>query len=293
MAQVCLEAVAGACTLSGMPRFPLLRWLLGVGLTGSLMAGAEVEVWRQVATYLSKEAQSQLSELSAATGPAAQRERDFCMAVVQLDQQPLTEVRLDDVERRLQQLVATEDNDEIGRAARFLLGRIAQLYRASPDVARAAEYFQGLVEQAGPGRWGEAARIKLAVLRAYALPETGDASARVTAVETLLPAARDPVIVRDLHRIAARAIMFYNLPPAAALRHLRAADEIGGLSGTLGADQLVQIGELAWDTGDEALARRYYERLRTEYPRDPRIYLMDQRTAGHPVPHRSEALHGR
>ena len=87
--------------------------------------------------------------------------------------------------------------------------------------------------------------------------------------------------------------MFYNLSPADALKHLLAADEFGGLSGTPGADQLVQIGELAWDTGQVDLAAKYYERLRSEYPQDPRIYLMDQRRAGNPVPHRTEALHGR
>ncbi|MCC6416027.1 MAG: hypothetical protein IT582_08965 [Opitutaceae bacterium] len=277
-----------------MPRVPLLRLMLGVCLGGSLSAAEPtMEVWRKVASYLSKEAQIEFNALPAAAGVAARRERDFCAAVVQLDQQSLSEARLDEVEQRLKALVAAEGNDTIARAARFLLGRMAQLYRANPDVGLAAEYFRGLVEQPGADRWGDAARIKLAVLRAYVLPAVGDAAARVAAVEALLPAAKDPVVVRDLHRVAARAIMFYNLPPAAALRHLVAADALGGLSGTLGADQLVQIGELAWDTGDAALATRYYERLRAEYPRDPRIFLMDQRNAGNPVPHRSEALHGR
>lgn len=292
--QVCLEVGASACTLAPMPRVLLMRSLLGVGLACTLAAAeSEIEVWRKVASYLSKEAQIQLGELPMPTAATERREHEFCAAVVWLDQQPLSETRLDEVERQLLLLVSAQPNDEVGRASRFLLGRIAQLYRTNPDVTRAAKYFHELVNEPGPGRWGDAARIKLAVLRAYALPEVGDAAARVAAVEVLLPAASDRMVVRDLHRIAARAIMFYNLPPAGALRHLLAADEIGGLSGTLGADQLVQIGELAWDTGDEALARRYYDRLRAEYPRDARIYLMDQRTAGQPVPHRSEGLHGR
>ena len=270
--------------------------MLGACLCGAVAMAEpvpETTVWRKVASYLSKEAQIELAGLPAPADAAAQREHEFCTAVVWLDRQPLTEARIDEVEARLKALLAVENNDEIGRASRFLLGRIAQLYRATPDVGQAAEYFRGLIEQPGPGRWADAARVKLAVLVLYALPGAGDGAARVAAVEAMLPGAKDPIVVRDLHRVAARAIMFYNLPPAPALRHLLAADEIGGLSGTLGADQLVQIGELAWDTGDVEMAKRYYERLRAEYPRDPRIYVMDQRNAGNPVPKRSEALHGR
>lgn len=268
--------------------------MLGVCLCGSLPAAEPpTEVWRKVASYLSKEAQIELADLPVPTDASAQREHDFCAAVVLLDQQPLTEARLDEVEKQLKALLSVEDNDEIGRAARFLLGRIAQLYRANADAVRAAEYFRGLVTQPGPGRWADAARIKLAVLILYALPDMGNGATRIATVEAMLPEAKDPIIVRDLHRLAARAIMFYNLPPEPALRHLLAADEFGGLSGALGADQLVQIGELAWDVGDVELSKRYYERLRAEYPRDPRIYVMDQRNVGNPVPKRSEELHGR
>lgn len=279
-----------------MPRFPLLRFLLGCCLFGVQQAGAfeggELEVWRKVAAYLSKEARIQLQELPTPTDAAGQRERAFCAAVVNLDQQPLSESRLDEVEAQLKALLAENDNDETGRAARFLLGRIAQIYRAKSDLGQAANYFRSLVEQPGPGRWADAARVKLAVLTLYALPG-GSPSERIAWVEAQLPKTQDPITLRDLHRLAARAVMFYNLAPEKALKHLLAADEFGGLSGTPGADQLVQIGELAWDAGQVELAAKYYERLRVEYPRDPRIYLMDQRRAGEPVPHRPEDLHGR
>ena len=271
-----------------------LVMLVGFGLapTGAQEPDSVAGVWQKVSTYLTKEALLELKDLPPPGDAASQRAYDFCAAVVQLDQQPLSESRLDDVESRLKALVQPGLKDEIDGASRYLLGRIAQLYRAEPNVGLAAQQYRELIGQGGPGHWADIARVKLAVLILYALP-AANAAERIDQAENLMTDARDPLAVRDLHRVIGRALMFYNLPPGAALRHLLAADKIGGLVGTLGADQLVQIGELAWDTGDDDLAQHYYERLRVEFPRDPRVYLMDQRRAGNPVPKRSAKLHGR
>lgn len=281
-----------------VPPLPLLffgasLWLgLPTGQAAEDEPGSLVDVWLKVSTYLPKEALWELSRLSQPDDATSQRERDFCAAVVQLNQQPLSESRLDDVDTQLKTLLAANVKDEIDSASRYLLGRIVQLYRAEPDVGLAADYYRELIEHAESGNWANLARVKLAVLILYALP-AADAAERISCAEALFSGANNPVAVRDLHRAMGRAVMFYNLSPADALRHLLSADEIGGLSGVASADQLVQIGELAWDTGDEALAKKYYTRLRDEFPRDPRAFLMDQRIAGHPVPQRSERLHGR
>ncbi len=273
-----------------------LRRLLCAGLCGILSVAAEpaleISVWEKMSVYQSAEAERELERLPEASTQHAVRERDFCAAVVHLDQQPLSESRLDDVEKRLQALIEVEGNDEIARASRYLLGRIAQIFRAEPDILQAAEYFRGLVEQPGPGIWGEQARLKLTVLTLYALPIKTPAE-RLALVESYAVAARDPIAVRDIHRLVARAILFYNLLPERALKHLLQADEIGGLSGTQAADQLVQIGELAWDEGKEEMAAHYYDRLSKEYPRDPRIFTMQQRLAGKPTPARGEVVNGR
>lgn len=284
--------------MNRVPRSVLSRLVLCTGLFCGIPkpeAGAGdpvVAVWEKVAGYFSREALEVLQELPPPTTDAGRRERDFCAALVHLDQQPLSETRLDDVEAKLKALLSAGGDDAIASASRYLLGRIAQIYRAEADVALAADYYRALIGRPGRGHWSDIARVKLAVLILYALPAANTAE-RISDAEALLPGATDPPAVRDLHRVLGRAVMFYNLPPADALRHLLAADEIGGLTGTSGADQLVQIGELAWDTGDEVLAEKYYGRLREEYPRDPRIFLMNQRLAGKPVPQRSERIHGR
>jgi len=279
----------------GMPLLPFGRLLcvvLGGLLSAPAHASLEIPVWEKLSVYLSAEAERELQDLPAPTDVAAQRERDFSAAVVHLDQQPLSESRLDTVEERFQLLIESEGNDEIARASRYLLGRIAQLFRAKPDVEKAADYFRGLVDQPGPGIWDEQARLKLTLLTLYVLP-IRTPSERIELAETYASAARDPIAVRDMHRLVARAILFYNIPPERALEHLLQADKIGGLMGTQAADQLVQIGELAWDEGKEDMAAHYYERLEEEYPRDPRIFTMQQRLAGAPTPSRGEVINGR
>lgn len=295
-----VPAAAGG-TLARMPRVtPPLPALCAVLWLGTAMGRAAetaaplTAVWQKVATYLSKEALSALDHLPPAPDAAAARERELCLAVVELDQQPLTEGRLDRVAARLAALRQARSDDAVARAALYLLGRIAQLYRTEPDIGYAARCYRELVADPAAGHWGGRARVKLAVLELYALPASSPAQ-RLAAVDALIAGAAgdDDVTRRDLHRIAARGVLFYNLPPGDALAHLLAADRIGGLTGTPAADQLVQIGELAWDVGDVALSRRFYERLQTEYPRDPRYYLMAERMAGRPVPHRWEEFHGR
>ena len=253
---------------------------------------SEVSVWRKVSSYLTKEALIELKDLPAPKNADEQRERDFCAAVVTLDQQPLSESRLDDVEARLKALLALRGDDEIANASRYLLGRIAQIYRGTPRMKEAESYYRAVLESNPFDAWAQLARVKLAVLELYVLPAESR-QARIDAVLALIESSNDPVTLRDLHRLVARAGMFFNFPPELALKHLMIADEFGGLKGTLGADQLVQIGELAIDTRQPELSAHFYERLRQEYPRDPRIYIHDQRQAGRPVPQRREELNGR
>ncbi len=280
-----------------MLRISYPRWLVTTGLLCSalsLMARTpdETGVWEKVSSYLTKEAKIELEELPEATGAEAQRERDFCTAVVLLDQQPLTESRLDDAEARLQQLLREQSEDEIANACRYLLGRIAQVFRDVPRIEEAAAYYREALHYQQSGEWAKQARMRLAVLELYVLPAATRQS-RLKAVEALIEDAEDPVVIRDLHRLAARGVMFFNLPSGLALKHLLAAEKIGGLQGIPGADQLVQIGELAMESGQPELSAHYYERLRRDYPRDARIFVHDRRQQGLPVPTRKEELNGR
>lgn len=289
-----------------MPRSPsawrrvcrqlVLLAVLGAGLDlGTMRADGSktlLDIWQDVQGYLSPDAMVKIRTTPRPDNPAAQREYDFCSAVVIMAQPAMSEDKLDAVVEMLEGLIAQNVGDEVNDAAHYLLGRIEQFYRRESDEVAAAEYYRDLAENAYSRQWGDLARVKLAILILYVLPVDSSAK-RIAQVEQLLDGTTTPVTQRELHRLLGRAIMFYNFPPERALEHLLAADKVGGFSGALGADNLVQIGELAWDTGQVEMAQRYYERLRAEYPRDPRIFLMDQRMAGQPVPHRLKGIHGR
>ena len=60
---------------------------------------------------------------------------------------------------------------------------------------------------------------------------------------------------------------------------LLAADAIGGLSGLAEADVALQIAELSIRAGDDARARRYFERFLQANDADPRVYAVQQRLA--------------
>ena len=85
-------------------------------VTTSAEASTEVGVWQKMSTYLTKEALIELKDLTDPQNTTSQRERDFCTAVVTLDQQPLSESRLDDVDARLKALVDAGIEDEIDSA---------------------------------------------------------------------------------------------------------------------------------------------------------------------------------
>jgi hypothetical protein len=266
-----------------MPRVTPLLMLLGLAVVTPVAAAPDSDVWRMVSTYLIKEAEIALDDLPAPADPANAREREFCTAVVALSQQTVTEARIAEVERRLTALHDAQADDEIGRASLFLLGRIAQVFRAVPDNDRAADCYRRLLTGEVTDHWADLARVKLALLDIYVLPAAAPA-ARIAAVESLLTGVTDPVTRRDLHRLAARGLMFYGLDPARTLEHLLASESIGGLRGMPAADQVVQICNVAWQLGRHEVSDTFREKLRRDYPRDPRIYLLDQRAAGQPVP---------
>lgn len=272
------------------PRRWLCRLLLAAACCIPLRAEEDLAaVWRQVTAFFAKEAMWALEALPPTPEAAAQRERDFCHAVILLDLQPLTEARLDEAENRLLRLIAAGE-DEIAAAARYLIARSRQLYRQRPDHVAAARLYREVMAHPRGGPWAEMARVKLALLELYVLP-AANPHARIAAARSLLAGAGEDFTRRDLHRLIARATLFYDLDPAAAFADLLAAEAIGGLQGEPHADQLVQLTELAWEFGRTAEAARFHARLVAEHPRDVRAWGLAEKLAGRPAPARGRFGH--
>lgn len=273
------------------PRRLLCRLLLTTLCCVPLGAADEdfTAVWRQVTAFFAKEAMWALEALPATPEAATQRERDFCHAVILLDLPPLTEARLDEAETRLRRLMGDRE-DELSAAARYLLARSQQLYRQRPDHGAAARLYRETMALPSGGDWAHLARVKLALLELYVLP-AANPPARIATTRTLLEETEDPFTRRDLHRLIARATLFYDLEPTGAFENLLAAEGIGGLQGEPHADQLVQLTELAWEFGHHEQAAHFHTRLVAEYPRDVRAWGLAEKLAGRPAPVRGRFHH--
>lgn len=248
-----------------------LRLLLLVLIVTPLRADdALAEAWRNLAGQLHIEAATRLKDA------ADSRERELASAVLQAMQQPTTDERLNQVERRLLALADGHD-DETAAAALYLAGRLHQVHFNPPDPAKAAHYYEQLAARAPASHWAQLGLVKLALLQLYVLPVPGGPPARFAVAESLLPRVTSQPLRRDLHITLARTRIFYEQPLDAVLADFLAADAIGGLRGPAQGDVYLQIGELSFRAGHLLQARDYFNRYLNLNSADPRAYTVQQR----------------
>jgi len=231
------------------------------------------DVWRLLAGNLPGEAAAALRQAA----PADPRQRALAEAVILVARQPLTDERLREAERRLNDLAA--EADETGAAALYLAGRLHQLHYTTPNFPRAAAYYRQLADAQPDSAWAQLGLVKLALLTLHVLPEPAAPVDRLSAAEALLARVVEPVLRRDLLIVLGRARLFYELDPERARADLLAADAIGGLTGLAEADLALQIGELSFRAGDDERAERYFGRFLQSNDADPRVYAVEQRLA--------------
>lgn len=226
--------------------------------------------WRNLAGQLHIEAATHLK------AAADSRERELAAAVLQAMQQPTTEERLLQVERRLLALADGHD-DETAEAALYLAGRIYQVHFNPPNPAKAAHYYEQLAARAPASHWAQLGLVKLAILQLNVLPVPGGPSARLAVGEALLSRVTIPTLRRDLLITLARTRIFYEQPLDAVLADFLAADAIGGLRGPAQGDVYLQIGELSFRAGRLQQSRDYFQRYLNLNSADPRSYTVRQR----------------
>lgn len=174
----------------------------------------------------------------------------------------------------LEAVVAAAPDAEAGITARYLLGRLRQL---EADVGEPPE-FTALLERHPGHPLAQLARVKVILWRLYAVDATPPAE-RLAAAEQMGAELTLPAMRGDFHLAMGEAYLFHGDRQAPALRHLRAAEQLGIPGAATRANVLVQIGELARLTGDRAGARRSYQAFLTEYPRDLRQQIVRDRLA--------------
>ncbi|KAB2913731.1 MAG: hypothetical protein F9K30_19875 [Dechloromonas sp.] len=244
-------------------------------LTGATLSGERDQlpaVLNLVVGNQSKEAAAML----AAGAVADARERELARAIVAMAAPPLSEQRVTELGKALE--VLADGRDDLAAEAHYLRARLFQLHQSEPDWDRASAWYRMLAERQPENHWAQLGLVKLGLILLHA-PGPDDATARISAAAALPPRIREAELRRDLHLQIAWAGLAWERPRAEVLRHLLAADEIGGLIGISGEDLVMQIAELSLREGQTAQARRYFERFLREFRTSPRNFNVRQRLA--------------
>lgn len=218
-----------------------------------------------------------LPEAAATFAPAAAVDRLAALgaATTLVELPPKTPERLAEATRRLEALVAADPADEPGLMARWLLARLAHVHRSPADLAAARAHYTALFESGGAHPLAQHAGVKLALLTLYA-DTPADPAARLTAAATIGPHLTLPSARRDYHLLMARAHQFFQLPEAAILPHLVAADATGELSHREQANVLYSLADLARRLDRPELAAAAASRFVQQFPRDERTFTVRQ-----------------
>lgn len=228
------------------------------------------EAWRKVAGHLYTEAGLVLR------GAEESRERELAEAVMLAAQQPTTDERLREVERRLRALAEPAD-DAVSAAALYLAGRLHQVHYSRADHVQAAKYYEAAATRFPTSHWAQLGLMKLALLQLYMLPEPGGPEGRLAKAAAVLPRVTIPQLRRDLLIVLGRTRIFYEQPLDEVLSDLLAADAIGGLTGPALGEFLLQIAELSLRADHLRQSRNYFMRYLELNTADPRAYTANER----------------
>jgi hypothetical protein len=250
-----------------MPRL-LSALTLGVlALFPARASESAPDPWQTALAFDYNAAAERFSRLYAAT-PADTRVA-VAYASVLLVKQPRTETNIltaRDVLLKVRETAAAPSDDSI--LALYLIARIEldHLDPAQPDSARTR--LEQLRRDHPSHVLADHAAVELAYLAAY--PPAGPAPAAIPSIEALLASVKAPGAARDLNQLLGSLQLRQLNKPAAALPHFIAARTIGFEQPLRNAESDITIANLARETGDPALARRYYEAFITAAPRDVR-----------------------
>ena len=140
------------------PRCAILVTILF--LSESSLIGEEPtldDAWELSRRYQFNEAVKAFSDKDDTTPPSVAAEAHFGLAVNLINRQPKTRANIERARRILEGLLAAEPESDLGIAARYFLGRIAQLHLQKPDIESAIEHFGYLVEHHPDNFWGQVA----------------------------------------------------------------------------------------------------------------------------------------
>lgn len=250
----------------------LLRWRLmaGVGLLWALLAvpaQASVEGgWRLMRGLRFDEA---LEHARALPSTAQSR---FLEGVALLNVQPKVESNLDRADELMRAVIADASGDDLHPWARFYRARIVQVHRLETDAAEAVRLFDQLLEKHPGHVIAQKGRVHRAILKLYAIPADGEPAEVLGELEAGIPRLQHPAIRQAYLYHLAEGYLFYEFDGRRALQLLIEADRLGAFGMFASENNSMQIANLAFELGEVATARTYYERILAETETGPGAY---------------------
>lgn len=240
---------------------------------GRLAATDAPEPWRALTSYRFPEAKLAFEQSPASANAS------FGLALTLINLQPKTEANLDRAAALLQEVAASPADQELALAARFYLGRIAQVHRRKPDPAAAQRLYRALMDEHPASFWAQLAGVKWVTLQIYTAGPATERAARLGELEAMAGFFTLPQFAKDYHNIMANAYEALAISDAKAFEHLAACWRIGIARGIDQGDFLARLGTLAERLGRADEARRFYSEFLARFQRDERRYLIEQRLA--------------
>lgn len=196
-----------------------------------------------------------------------------------LVKQPRTEANIQAARDLLAKVCeATPASGDEAILALYLLARVELDHLSPAQPASARAHLEQLRHDHPSHPLADHAAVELAYLLAY--PPAGVDPGSAPAIEAMLATVKAPDAARDLHALLASLYLRLGHDSIAALPHLIAARSVGYEQPLRNADADLSIGNLARETGDAALAQKYYAAFLAAAPRDVRASTVRRLLAG-------------
>ena len=254
------------------------RLRLGViALTAAASTHAAGESgWDLTAHYRFNEARDAFG-LARPVTPTEARLNRLGLANALLNVQPRTDATLTQCVGLLEKVVGETVGDDAGITALYLLGRIDQIHRATPDLAAARRRYTQLADGGSPHPLAQLAVVQLALLTLYRpFVPTTPPDERLAAAEALAARLTLPSAQSDLQLLLARSTLFFGGAKEKALEHFLAARKLGIAPDRVRADTAFSTAELARELGHTHVAMECYTAFLQDNPRDVRGWTARQ-----------------
>lgn len=226
--------------------------------------------WDDVAVGMFNDARAQFESAADESGDNERRALRFGEAVSLLNVQPRTSSNIDTAFSIFEEIRAAAPGDDLGLEARYFQGRIEQVHRQTPDLAKAETIFSELARAHPAHPAGQRALIKLAVIRLYAAVDAAERRRRFDEFTASASQLGDVGAKVQMHLLLADVARRFRFGYEEELAHLSAADKAGVIKRSLQLQLLARVGDLARLTGKNDMARAYYTRFLQEFPRTDR-----------------------